>query len=261
MAVLVGEAVDFVLDAGAVTGSQASDATVEHGGPVKPLSKQVVNLRRGVGDVARHLLGDGVVGEVAEPPRVDVSRLLRHLGVVQGPAVDPWWGSGLHAPTLEPQFDELLGDALRCPFSGAAAAKLLLTNVHQAIQEGAVGEHDGLRMNGHTEARLDANTSAILGQDADDAVLPKVEVGCGLQHFSPGLGKEVAVVLCPGAPHRWAFGLVQHPELDGAAVRDQTRVATHGVDLSYDLAFGDATHRRVAGHLSNHPHVHGDEQR
>ena len=48
--------------------------------------------------------------------------------------------------------------------------------------------------------------------------------------------------------------------MDGTPVGHQARIAAEGVHLTHDLAFGNATHGGVAGHLADDPHVHGDEQ-
>ena len=81
--VLVGKTVDFVFDARAISRPQTPQPPIEHGRAVEALAQQIMHLCGCVGDVARDLLGDGVVGEVAEAAGVGVSGLLCHFGIIQ----------------------------------------------------------------------------------------------------------------------------------------------------------------------------------
>src|SRR5690606_36150998 len=49
------------------------------------------------------------------------------------------------------------------------------------------------------------------------------------------------------------------PELDHGVVRDYAGVSVHGIDLANDLTFGDSSDCRIAGHLGDRIHIHGDE--
>ena len=132
--------------------------------------------------------------------------------------------------------------------------------MHQPIEEGAVGEDHRLGADLHAQPCFDPDAATLLDKDPHHAVLPKIQVGGALEHLSPSLGKQVAVVLRSGAPHGWSLGLVEHAELDGASVGNESGIAAEGVHLTHDLAFGDTPHGGVARHLSYDPHVHGDEQ-
>ena len=244
--VFVREAVNLVFDAGAVSGPKTADAPVEHGRAVEPFAKQVVHLGGGVGDVTRELLADGVGGEVGEPAGRLVARLFFHFRVVQGPAVHTRRCAGFHPAAFKPKLFQLFCDAKGGAFTGTSAPELFLTDVHQTVEEGAVGEHHSLGADLHAELGLDPDATSLFGQEPHHAVLPEVEVGRGFQHLAPSLGEEVAVVLGSWAPHGRSFGLVQHAELDGAAVGHQTRVAAERVHFTHDLAFGDASHGGVA---------------
>ena len=140
----------------------------------------------------------------------------------------------------------MFGDAKGGAFTGTSAPELFFTDVYQAVEESAVGEDHGLGADLHAELGLDPDATSLFGQEAHDAVLPEVEVGRGFQHLAPSLGEEVSVVLGSWAPHGRPLGLVEHAELDGAAVGHQAGVAAERVHLAYDLTFGDASHGGVA---------------
>ena len=196
--------------------------------------------------MTRELLANGVGGEVRKPPRGLIARLLLHFCVVQGAAVHTRGCAGFHSAAFKSKFFQLFCDAKGGAFTSTSASELFLADVHQAVEESSVGEDHGLGADLHAELGLDTDATPLFGQKPHDAVLPEVEVGCRFEHLTPSLGEEVAVVLGAGAPHGRSFGLVQHAELDGAAVGHQARVAAEGVHLTYDLTLGDATHGGVA---------------
>ena len=68
------------------------------------------------------------------------------------------------------------------------------------------------------------------------------------------------VVLCPGTPHGRPFTFIEHAELNHRFIGHNSRIASQGVDLPYDLSFGDPTHSGVATHLRDGLHIHGYQQ-
>jgi hypothetical protein len=72
--------------------------------------------------------------------------------------------------------------------------------------------------------------------------------------FQVGLhGQAVGlfVALDPGASDRRSFGGIQPAELNARLVRQIAHDAAQGVDLFDQVAFGEASHRRVAGHVGH----------
>ena len=208
VAVFVGKPVDLVFDARAVARTQTANAPIEHGGAVKPFPKQIMHLRGRVGDVTRNLLGDGVVGEVAEASRVFVAWLFDHFGVIQRTSIHTGWGACLHAPAFKAELHKLFRDAHGGTLACASTTELFFANVHQAIEEGAVCEDHRLGANLHAQTRLDPDATPLLDKDAHHTVLPEIEVGGSFEHLSPCLCEQVAVILRSRAPHGRSFGLV-----------------------------------------------------
>ena len=79
------------------------------------------------------------------------------------------------------------------------------------------------------------------------------------QYLDPLLDKPFAVTLAARAPHRRTFALIEHAELDGTAVRDDTHLTSQSIYLAHDLAFGNAAYGRVATHLRDLIYVHRDQ--
>ena len=266
VAVLVGEAVDLVLDAGAVPGTQSADAPIEHRATVESGPEDVVHLGTRVGHPAAQLgtctgSADGRgAWHVAEAFGVGIAGLFLQYAVVDASAIHTRGSAGLHPSGLEAEFHQLFGDAVAGFFTGPSAAELALADVHDPVHEGAAGEHHGAARDAHAHAGHHTYHLTTFHFDAVDAVLPEVDVGGLFQHATPFAGEEVAVVLAAGAPHGRSLAAVEHAELDGAAVADDAGVATQGIHLAHDLPLGHAPHGGVAAHLSDDPHVHGDQE-
>jgi hypothetical protein len=73
---------------------------------------------------------------------------------------------------------------------------------------------------------------------------------------SPFPDKLSSVALGTGAPYGWALTHIEHAELNGGGIRDQTHLSAQGINLTHNLTFGNATHGRIARHLPNLVHVH-----
>ena len=80
-----------------------------------------------------------------------------------------------------------------------------------------------------------------------------------LQNRSPCPDEFCSVALSAGAPHGGAFGAVKYAELYCGLVSNQSHVSSKSIYLSDYLSFSYTTNSRIATHLRNLVHVHGDE--
>ena len=53
---------------------------------------------------------------------------------------------------------------------------------------------------------------------------------------------------------------IKHPELDHCLICYDSRHTSQSIYLPYNLAFCHTSHSRIAGHLSNSAHIHGDHK-
>ena len=136
----------------------------------------------------------------------------------------------------------------------------MVPDVHQSIEECACGDDDSLGAYLHAPYRLHTDGLSVLHYELLGLVLPDVEVRCAVDDASPFPYKLFSVTLGAGRPHGRSFTFVEHPELDSGGIGDEGHLSAKGVDLPHDLTFGNASHGRVATHLRNLVHVHGDEQ-
>jgi hypothetical protein len=80
------------------------------------------------------------------------------------------------------------------------------------------------------------------------------------QHFPPGGGKQHAVALGARTPHGWTLASVQHAKLDHAFIGNDPGVSAKCIYFPDDLAFGYTAHGRIAAHLGDRLHIHGDKK-
>ena len=182
MCVFVAEPLDFVLDARAVPGPQPLDAAVEHGRSVKSFAQQVVDTRVGVGDVATALVLEQRGFGVREALRIVIAFLLLHDRVVYASAVHTRRGSCFHSVSTEAVFHQLLSNATYGLLTSAPTAKLLLTDVHEAVEECACSHDDRTGTNGGAQLGLHTHTRSVFDQQFDHSVLPKIKFRRLFQH-------------------------------------------------------------------------------
>src|SRR5690606_15237434 len=137
--------------------------------------------------------------------------------------------------------------------------EVLFPDVDLAVEKGAVGQDHSAAFHFETERGSYPGDTAVLYDDFPDHVLPEVDVGVAFQCQAPLLSELHPIVLGAGTPHGRAFGSVEHPELDHGFVGDDPGHSTQGVDFAHDLALRYPAHGRVAVHLPNGGHVHGDQ--
>src|SRR5690606_35558217 len=209
------EPADLVFYGWTVPWSKALDPALEHGGLVEAFAKLLVHCCTGVGDEAALLLSQGL-GRVrkGEFARILISWLFLHAGIVQRPAIDPWWCSGLHPAGFESQGYQLLSESCGGLLGSAATSKVLFADMDFPIEEGAIGQNDRFSRNFQPERGAYAHDSAVLNQNFAGHVLPEVDIRIAFKGKAPLLGEGDPVVLGTGTPHGRAFGSIEHAELD-----------------------------------------------
>src|SRR5262245_38814072 len=109
-----------------------------------------------LGDVARDLRRRDGAREDREGGRVFIALLLLKSRPVDAAPVETRRRPGLEAGEPQPGVAHLLREAKRRRLADAAGGNLLGSEMDEAIEEGAGGEHDGLR----------SDAAAVLADDA-----------------------------------------------------------------------------------------------
>jgi hypothetical protein len=105
-----------------------------------------------------------------------------------------------------------------------------------------------------------ARYPAVLDEEPLHHGLPQIQAPFLFQVGFHGQAVGLLVALHPGAPDRRPLGEIEGAELDAGAVGQVPHDAPQGVDLFHQVAFGQAPHRGVAGHLGHGVQVEIEEQ-
>ena len=133
--------------------------------------------------------------------------------------------------------------------------------MHQAAQESARRHHHGLRVILHFERRLHAIDLAVLDQELMGLALFAIQVRLAFADPFEAELIRLLVALRAGSPDGRAFSGVQHPELESGHVRVLAHLAAEGINLAGEMALGQATDGRVAGHLADGIEIDGEQER
>ena len=263
MRVLVGEAVDLVLDGRAVARTHALDHAGEHRTAVEAGADDLVRAGIGVGDPAGQLLRmlRGAAHEAEHRHRVQVAGLFGALGEIDGAAVQARRGAGFQTTLRQLQFLEPAGQRHGRRVAGATGGIVVQADVDPAVEEGAGGQHD--RPGAEAQARLGDRTDDAVPLDHQvvDGLLEQHQIGLVLQPAPDGGLVEDAIRLRAGGADRRALGAIENAELDAAFIGRRGHRAAQRVDLLHQMALADAADRRVATHLAQRLDVVGQQQR
>ena len=86
---------------------------------------------------------------------------------INATTINAGWRTRFHAASFEAQLNELFRNTRSGSFPCSASTKLLFANMNQAIQESAIGQHDGPSWNFQTNTRTNTNhptTKTIRGK-------------------------------------------------------------------------------------------------
>ena len=81
-----------------------------------------------------------------------------------------------------------------------------------------------------------------------------------LQHLAHLHAVELLVALRPRTPHRRPARGIQQPELDAHSVGHLAHDAAQRIHLAHQVALGHAANGRIAAHLRDQVHIHGDQR-
>ena len=193
VAVFIGEANDFVFDAGAVAGADAFDLAAEHRALIEVRAEDVVSVGVGVGlpGGEEFALGKGVVVEFGEGASLGFGGHDEGSVEVEGAEADAWRGAGFEAALADTEIAEELGEGDNGLVSVAGGDGFAGTFVAEAIEEGAGGDDDGAAGD-MSVADENAGDAAALGGDAVHRSLDEGEIGLVGHH---PLHEERVVVL------------------------------------------------------------------
>ena len=183
-------------------------------------------------------------------------------GPVDGAAVQAGGRAGLEAAEVEAQAPEGVAESDRRLVPYPPGGNAGFADVDQTAQKGARGDDHG--GGGEFPPVLGAHPGQAAVGGEHQVVGPGLDNRQVLgfrQDVLHGQAVQFTVGLRPGAPDRRALGLVEHTELNTAAVDGPPHDAVKGIDLAHQLALGQTPDRRIAGHFADCRGLMGQQQR
>ncbi|MNF42940.1 hypothetical protein D3C84_240100 [compost metagenome] len=261
VAVLVGEAMDLVLDGRAIARADAFDHTGIHRRAIKIAGDDFVGSCIGVGDPAAHLPRMLFLGTEERHHRDrGIAGLFGHHREIHRTAIDAWRGAGLQATDAQGQFAQALGQGDGGRIASAATGIVLQTDVDKSAEEGAGCEHHGFCVEAQTHLGHYAFDLVVFHDQVIAGLLEYPQVRLVLQDFAYRRLVEHAVGLGTGSAYGRALAAVQDAELDAAQVSGGSHGAAEGIDFLDQVALADAADGRVAAHLPEGFHIVGQQQ-
>ena len=250
--ILIGEAVDLVLDRRAVTRTHTFDHPGVHRRAIQPAADDLVSVCIGVGDPAGYLRWMLVRrAKIGKHRTRLITGLLGQPGKVDAAPVQTRRRAGFQPADTQRQFAQPRRQGIGRGIAGAATLVIRQTDMNPSGQERAGGEHN----------RTGTEPDAGLGDDAGDARAVEDQIRGGLlkdlqmrlildegAHRSP---VQRAIRLAAGSAHRRPLAAVENAELDAGTVGSLRHDAAEGIDFLDQMALAYAADGRVAAHCAH----------
>jgi len=189
-----------------------------------------------------------------------IAFLFRKFGKVNTSTIDSHRGTCFHTLRLEAERHQLFCQAIACVFSYSSTRECFLSNVYGTIKESAISKYDTFGIHVTAHGSMNASDHITRHHQSIHMILPEVEVWSILQYMSPQSRELRLITLNSGAPHRRAFGFIQHTELYHSLISHNTHLSAQGIDLSNNLSLCDTANSRVTRHGSHKVHIHSHQQ-
>ena len=259
MAGAVREFDDLVFDGRTIPGPDAGDPASVKRGLVDVLQDHGVGRCVGVSEMAEDLVLQPALGPIGERHRLLVARLGGETLPFDGVPVQTHGRSGLEPEDLESQGSQLLRQMDRRRLVGPAGRIALEPDMDDAVQKGPGGQNDRVSLDAGPLQGPDAPGPAFLDQDLRGDALEYRQPGDPLQVVLHGRSVGRLVALGPGRLNGPAPAPVEEPELDARSVGQQAHQPSQSVYLAHQMALGQPSDGRIAGHLGDRLQVDRDQ--
>ena len=140
----------------------------------------------------------------------------------------------------------------------SSTAKLYTTDVHESVEERTRSEHNSLAVECNAKLSCNSLYFTIFYNKTIDRVLPNPEVWSVLERRAPLRYKPDAVGLGARTPHCRTLAAIEHPELDGSAVGNNSHLTAKRIYFSDNLTLSNTANGRIATHLGYLIHIDSD---
>ena len=115
-------------------------------------------------------------------------------------------------------------------------------------------------MEAQAEIGFDSLHSIVANHEARHISLLHIEARLALEQGFHAELIRFLVALRAWSPNTWAFGGIQHTELNTGGIGIQTNRAAEGIDLSNHVALRQPTDRRITGHLPDRVRILSEQE-
>ena len=98
--------------------------------------------------------------------------------------------------------------------------------MQESVEECPGGEHNALGIDFRAPDGFHTDGLTVFHQQFFNLVLPDVEKGSVVEYLTPFPDKFATVTLCPRTPYSRTFRTVEHTELDGCGIGNNTHLST-----------------------------------
>ena len=195
-----------------------------------------------------------------EKRRQGIARLRLEAGEVDGAPQKTAGRTRFEARELDSRLCKGAREGFCGEITHAAALGTRITDVHKGPEEGPSGDDHGAGLEADAQLRLHPAHLAIPVPKPSDEPLKHREVGGQLQRVFHAELVGLFVALGPASLYGRTFGGVEEAKLNGGKVGIEGHFATEGIYFADDVPFGEATDRRIAGHLGDRVDITGQKK-
>ena len=176
----------------------------------------------GVASPARQLFQNPMLSHVRELVEIAVARLFFHIFEMNTSLVDSDRSTGFHSGSSDAPSGDALRKVVYGRFGASSAFYHLSSYMHQAVQECSCGDDDALGVELGSPDGFYADGLSVSNEQFVCLVLPDVEVVGMVEPVAPFPNELSPIALRPWRPHGRSLALVEHSELDGGEIGDDT---------------------------------------
>ena len=258
---LAGKGDEFGLYRRAVARSGALYLPVEERRVCQSAAEYVVRLLVGITGPTRQLLQCAERSHITELMKSLFAGLLLCVFEVYTSSVDAYGCARLHTPYAYAVAGYALAEVQDSRLGASATRHLMLADVHESVEECACRHHHRAGMECYSPDGGNSHSHTVFDDECVCLVLPDIQIVGVVKYFAPFPDELSPVALRPWRPNGWAFSLIEHSELYGSGVGDDSGLTAESINLPDYLSFSYATDGRVTAHLSNLVHVHSNQAR
>ena len=251
MGFLVSEPHDLVLDRRAITRTDPLDMPPIHCRAIEIVADDLVGLFVGMRNSAGNLADLRPLRQEGKHHRIVISRLAVEDIPVDRLPVQPGRRSGFQTSKGQAELRNAFRQQVRGLVTHPSTWALLVTDMDDAMQEGACGQHNRASRDRGTILQPNTCNAPIDHHQIGGLAFKNAQVGQRRQLCLHGKAIELAVRLGPRPLHGRPLAAIEKAKLDARRIGDAPHGPTKRVNFTNKVALPEAADGGIAGHHSD----------